>query len=399
VSETDCQQAEPSLAAVKPVELSTAGEAEERFFAGLDARMRVAWISRVLVVICAGAFLVQAWLAGEFLRIPGARLIQAGGNFPPAVLDGQVWRLLSSLFLHGGVLHVVLNMLALWQLGELVERLYGRALFLLIYFGSGLLAALASVSWNLRGVSVGASGAIFGVLGALLVWVLVRRTEIPPRIFRQLGVSLLLLGGLSLFGGFAVEGIDNAAHVGGLLGGGLLGLGCAQSLSEDPFKAFRRPLAWGVLSLAVAMGGGLWWGAGQAQKNMRAEIAQFHNLLRQLSPEELHLQQRLHDIRAGLRTRHLSPQDAAQRVEEDVVSGWRGIQAQLAGFALSGAPEAQRQVMLQYVMSRAESAEMLARWLRTGDQQWLLQAESRRQHAERLLMQWQAAQGGAAPAH
>ena len=94
-----------------------------------------------------------------------------GANFGPATQDGQWWRLGSALFLHFGLIHIVMNLWALWDGGQLVERIYGHLRFILIYFASGLFGNLLSlVVQGNEAVSGGASGAIFGIYGALLIF-------------------------------------------------------------------------------------------------------------------------------------------------------------------------------------------------------------------------------------
>ncbi|MBA2723259.1 MAG: rhomboid family intramembrane serine protease, partial [Methylibium sp.] len=143
-----------------------------------------------------------------------------GANFGPATKDGQWWRLGSAMFLHFGVLHLAMNMWALWDGGRLVERLYGHGRFAFIYLGSGVAGNLLSlVVQGERAVSGGASGAVFGVYGALLVCLARERSRVDPFEFRWLfgGVTVFSVATLAL--GFVIPGIDNAAHIGGLLAG------------------------------------------------------------------------------------------------------------------------------------------------------------------------------------
>jgi membrane associated rhomboid family serine protease len=108
-----------------------------------------------------------------------------GAGFGPATKDGEWWRLGSALFLHFGVVHLTMNMVALWEAGQLVERLYGRLRFVVIYFVGGITGNLASlIVQGDRAVSGGASGAIFGIYGALMVCLWRERRQIHPVEFR-----------------------------------------------------------------------------------------------------------------------------------------------------------------------------------------------------------------------
>ena len=178
-----------------------------------------------------------------------------GAQLAPAIADGEYWRLLTAMFLHGNLLHLALNALCLWRIGPFVERLLGPLIFLVLYLLCGVVAALVSLQFQRGGLSVGASGAIFGVAGVLLAIVataggspreLLRRrtvttlggglTETPteppplPPPHRSMAAILAeLRGGLISFVlyngliGFFVPVIDNAAHMGGLAAGLVFG--------------------------------------------------------------------------------------------------------------------------------------------------------------------------------
>ena len=118
--------------------------------------------------------------------------IRFGSNFGPLTWTGQEWRLLTSAFLHFGIIHIALNMYALYQGGALVERLFGSARFAVIYLLSALSGSVASGWWDPLRNSAGASGAIFGVYGALLAFLAVRRADIPPSMLKSISSSALL---------------------------------------------------------------------------------------------------------------------------------------------------------------------------------------------------------------
>jgi rhomboid protease GluP len=173
----------------------------------------------------------------------GQALRQMGANQHELVFaQGQVWRLLASMFLHGGELHLLFNMASLFSLGTLLERLAGSGKFLLIYFAAGLLGSLFSAAQPGNPMSVGASGAIFGIAGALLALNYRRPPEFPrplaERIFGSLIRPVALAFGLGLLisaGGGPVR-FDNWAHFGGLFGGAALVLARPSLLQ----KSLRR---------------------------------------------------------------------------------------------------------------------------------------------------------------
>jgi rhomboid protease GluP len=176
-----------------------------------------------------------------------------GANFGPATQDGEWWRLGTALFLHFGAVHLTLNLWALWDAGQLVERMYGHARFACIYFASGLTGNLLSLVAH-RGLAIsgGASGAIFGLFGALLIFLWRERRNLHPKEFRWFfwGAAGFALASLVL--GLLITGIDNAAHIGGFFSGMLCGVIFAQpaGMIERRFRRIRL-LAGATFALAI----------------------------------------------------------------------------------------------------------------------------------------------------
>jgi len=141
-------------------------------------------------------------------------LIKYGAKYNPLILEGEWWRFFTPIILHIGVLHLVLNTLALFYLGTAVEKIYGNFRFLLIYLFAGFAGSLASFVFT-PSLSAGASGAIFGCFGALLFVGI----AYPKLFLRTMGTNIIFLIGVNLAIGFALPGIDNAGHIGGLVGG------------------------------------------------------------------------------------------------------------------------------------------------------------------------------------
>lgn len=158
------------------------------------------------------------------------QLLRWGANFGPLSLGPQPWRILSSNYLHIGILHIFFNMWCLLDLGRLAERVFGRVTFFLIYTASGIAGSLASLWWHPMVIGAGASGAIFGLAGALIAALYLGHLPIPKVAIQRTLKSLLLFAGYNLFFGAAVSGIDNSAHIGGLVGGLLLGAALARHL-------------------------------------------------------------------------------------------------------------------------------------------------------------------------
>lgn len=150
-------------------------------------------------------------------------MLKWGAAYPPLIIENrEIYRLFTSMFLHFGIEHLINNMLVLFVLGSRLERVIGHLKFALIYLLGGLAGNLISLWMELRqmdwAVSAGASGAVFTVMGAMLFVVLRNRGRIADLSARQ----ILIMAVFSLYFGFASSGVDNAAHLGGLLAGFLL---------------------------------------------------------------------------------------------------------------------------------------------------------------------------------
>jgi rhomboid protease GluP len=174
----------------------------------------------------------------------------------PYTLSGQWWRLLSYMFLHGGLMHIAFNMWCLWNLGQLCESLYGRWTYAAIYLLCGLGASLASAAWHPYTPSVGASGAIFGLAGALITALKLGEFSVPRS---ALSGTLRSLGAFVFYNlvfGFVVPGIDNTAHIGGLVTGLIVGalIALIAPHHDRPLRRVAVFLAMVVALALLAMG-------------------------------------------------------------------------------------------------------------------------------------------------
>lgn len=145
------------------------------------------------------------------------------GAITPTVLeDGELWRLVTATFVHIGLIHLLLNLWALFQLGTVFEAMFGSVRFFITYFAAGVFASLASAVFT-DSTSAGASGAIFGILGALIVSI--RRSPVWQHQAWTRGLIQQLIGWavINIFIGFTAPGIDNSAHIGGFVAGLILG--------------------------------------------------------------------------------------------------------------------------------------------------------------------------------
>lgn len=179
-------------------------------------------LTHILFGANVAVYLAMAIGSGTIVDFPGHSLL-FGANYGPYTLTGQWWRLLSYMFMHGGILHIAFNMWCLWDLGALSESLYGPVTYAAIYLITGAAAGLTSVAWNPAVLSVGASGAIFGLAGAMIASFYLGEFSLPSIAIRGTLRSLLVFAAFNLFFGSMFAGVDNAAHIGGLVTGLILG--------------------------------------------------------------------------------------------------------------------------------------------------------------------------------
>lgn len=175
------------------------------------------------VAIAAGAHTFRAILANVLSDAQNADVLVAfGAKYNDAIRAGEYWRFITPIFLHANLLHLGLNMLNFLILGIIIERIFGHLRFLLIFLLTGVISVIASFSFMPQEVSVGASGAIFGIVGAYSVFVLVHRKAFPRKGNPAIAWLVIIIG-LNLGIGFIIPNVDNYAHVSGFLSGCLLG--------------------------------------------------------------------------------------------------------------------------------------------------------------------------------
>jgi len=194
-------------------------------------------VSLLISMRATGSFGLLGGISGQVLYRLGAR--QA-----IAVLSGQLWRLVVPIFLHGGLLHIAMNTWVLMDLGPQVEEVYGSARYLFLYVATGIFSFVVSTVWSLvayggGGTGIGASGALMGLIGLMLA-ITTRRGGAYMQAVR--GQLLRWVGYILVFG-ILVSGIDNAAHIGGLAAGFLLGRVVAD---REPADASERKRAYAL---------------------------------------------------------------------------------------------------------------------------------------------------------
>jgi rhomboid protease GluP len=205
-------------------------------------------VTTALVGINAAVFVLML-VSGVSIETPTTeQLLRWGANFGPLSLGSQPWRILASNYLHIGAIHILLNMWCLWGLGGLAERIFDRWTYIVTYTFCGIGGSLASLWWHPMVIGAGASGAIFGLAGALITALYLGKLPIPKEAMRGTMKSLITFAGYNLVFGAVGSRIDNSAHVGGLVTGLALGAVLAQRLTAGPDT--RSRWNWGVFVVA-----------------------------------------------------------------------------------------------------------------------------------------------------
>jgi rhomboid protease GluP len=306
-------------------------------------------VTMVLIGACALVYAIEVVLGAAPMSPTPAQLLDVGGNAAAFTLADQPWRLGTAMFLHAGAIHLIMNMIGLWAGGGLAERMYGRAGYVALYLFSGLAGGVATVSHTVDVVSVGASGAIFGVFGGIGAWLVAHRERIDPTALRAQARGLAMFIALNLIIGASVPGIDMGAHVGGAVGGFLFGLAL-----EWRRRRARAPLRLALATLlgAGAIAGGL--SALPAPPRLGAVHIEIYTEFDRVEPMTIDAFNRL--IVEGKAGR-LTDDTLAAALDDAILPVWRGMQVRLA--AMPPPPPrwlARHQALTAYVDAR------LAHW-------------------------------------
>lgn len=226
-----------------------------------------------IAIVAANAlvFAIMVLKGVSFLEPTPQQAIAFGADFGPLTLNGQWWRLVTSMFVHFGIIHIGFNMWCLWDLGRTAEILMGRFPYLLAYFASGIFGSIASVYWHPLAAGAGASGAIFGMAGVLVTFVYLKKTPAHLQINKKM---LSSLGGFIFYNlviGASIPGISNAAHVGGLVMGAMVGALLPAANASESSRRSR-------LSLVVALCAASLLASAVAAKHLRSSVAELPSI-------------------------------------------------------------------------------------------------------------------------
>jgi rhomboid protease GluP len=260
-----CQNAAEAaaVAALLPTRLDEEFTAARDFHAKLNAigGPRKPWssVTNVIIALNCAVFIIMGCLGAGWFEVDSMTpYIQFGANNGAATTDGEWWRLLTSMFVHYGILHLALNMWALYQIGHFLEKLLGRRLYALTYLATGLAGGFTSILWHKDQTwSAGASGAIFGVYGAVVGYLLREKQSMPAAVFQPMLKSTVSFAAYNILYGMKA-GVDNSDHIGGVLAGVVFGWLLALPVDQEIRRQRTgRKLQIGLVALVVLIAAGV----------------------------------------------------------------------------------------------------------------------------------------------
>jgi rhomboid protease GluP len=314
------------------------------------------WVTYWLIVANVAMFVFEC-VAGAHPTDPTPQqLLDVGANFAPLTTHGEWWRLGTAMFLHFGMLHIGFNMVCLWQ-GRVVETLFGRGPFAVIYLLAGLVGGVASIARNSFVVSAGASGAVFGVYGAFGAYLVLRRSTMPEDVWHRTARGIGIFLAINFVFGMTAPNIDMTAHIGGLAVGFVTGMALLGRGRARP--SARRTLAVAGIGLALTA-------ASTFAIPRTTDVAP---LLARFEIVESACIAKWNDLGKRDRAGELTDAQTAVELERDVLGPWRAMRAELD--AVDNVPTRLQPMVgaiKKYIASRQESWETFAASLRaTGD--------------------------------
>jgi membrane associated rhomboid family serine protease/Flp pilus assembly protein TadD len=242
-------------------------------------------LTQILFGACIAVYVAMSIANGSPMEMSGEIMLHFGANYAPDTLSGQWWRLVTYMFLHKDVWHIFFNMWCLWDLGRLCESLYGRWTYAAIYFITGIAGGLVSVGWHPGVLSIGASGAIFGLAGALIASFYLGEFSLPRIAISGTLRSLVVFAVFNIVIG-QFFGVDNACHIGGLVSGLILGALIARLAPrvDNPVRRVSVVVTVAVFVLLAGLGVRQWGGGttlSPLQGRSRDPVAQLQAIIKE----------------------------------------------------------------------------------------------------------------------
>jgi len=338
-----------------------------------------AFVTPVLVGLNVLVFVAMVATGLSIMNPTVDGLLKWGANFGPYVTQGQWWRLLTATFIHIGIIHIAVNMYILWGVGKFTERLFGNFGFLVLYLLAGIGGSLTSVWWKPFTVSAGASGAVFGVYGGLLGYLLLQRHTVPGKNLSTMAKSAGTFLVYNLIYSSVSATTDMAAHVGGFVTGFCLGAALAMPL--DPAKGTAR-IARAVIILVV--GSALATGVAMrlpVVDDLQAEAQRLDAL-------EVRAFKTYNDSLKKVKADQMTPAAFNEVVHKEMLAPWDSMRDHIAKLRLSPGPQQDlADKLVKYMTLRSQGWELIGRGVQTNDRGLVDQGTRLHANASALLQQ------------
>jgi len=312
------------------------------------------WATPLLVGLNVAVFLAMVIGGASPLNPTVPDIVKWGANVGPLSLGGEPWRLFTSMFVHIGLLHIGMNLYVLWYIGRFVEKLLGNIGMLIVYVLAGLSGSLASAAIHPAVVSAGASGAIFGLYGAVFGYLIRNRDQVPTETLRSLRrlAGIFVVGNIGI--GYLIPAIDVSAHIGGLAGGFVFGFLISGALTDAGVA--RRP--WRNLITA-----GMGLAALALVEHGLPTPVDFEAELRRVAALDDQTVDRYKAADAQLNQRRISGPELARTIQTEIRPPWNAAQLRLEGLRLSGHDALVRQKLVEYMAARDRFFDLTVHYL------------------------------------
>ncbi len=343
----------------------------EVFTTAIHAVTPTAFVTPTIIALNVLVFVAMGIAGLGWFDPDPERMLSWGADYWPLTTSGQWYRLVTSAFLHFGVIHLMMNMYALFSVGLLAERFYGNRFFAVIYLFGAVTSSLASSWWDRDAVCAGASGAIFALYGAMLAYLVFQPGSFPKGAVQSMMKSTLLFVGYNVFYGFTHAGISNSAHLGGLAGGVVMGIVLCRplDLTRRASQAVPRLAIGAAFGLAVIV-------AGLSLLPKCGSKNAFLAERQSVAAEEENADNAGKALFDQVQAEKLSAAEFIRRLDSDVLAKWEALSSHLAALSVSEASPSKslqskrlHEIMVRYCQRRRDAYLALRDYSRTGNKQ------------------------------
>jgi len=361
----------------------------DAFASALNTATPRVFVTHAVIAINVLVFVAMGVAGAGWFKSDLGKMVQWGADFWPLTTGGEWWRLLTSEFLLFGLFHLGLYMWGLSSVGILTERLYGNWIYALIYLFGALTSSLAAVWWDSHEIiGAGASGAIFAVYGALLAYLVCQSASFPKGAVRPMLKSNLTFIAYNVFYGMTHGGISNAAHLGGLAGGLLLGVVLSRplALEQRTRQALPRLAGGGILGIAVLSA------AFVCLPKYGGDVAvdmTFRTEMQSVSAEVDILNSRYRRLAGQANAGLLDDGKCARLLDENLIPRWQGLASRMSAVALGGESPLRplQQKWTKYCQLQCDALRTLSEGLKTGDERKMKEAAALMDKADKVASQ------------